>query len=79
MRCDMHVHTRHSGMCTAPLLDRVCRESYNSPAAVYDELKRRGMDQVTVTGYDGIDAVEELRRRPDFFLSEELSCTCCRA
>src|SRR5215470_6188641 len=75
MRCDLHVHTRHSGMCTIPLLRRVCRESYNEPAAVYEKLKRLGMDLVTITDHDSIDAVEELRSRPDFFLSEEVTCT----
>ncbi|MES1260374.1 MAG: PHP domain-containing protein, partial [Acidobacteriota bacterium] len=30
---------------------------------------------VTVTDHDSIDAVEELRRYPDFFLSEEVTCT----
>jgi predicted metal-dependent phosphoesterase TrpH len=74
MRCDLHVHTRHSGMCNLPLLKRVCRECYNDPEAVYETLKRRGMDLVTVTDHDSIDAVEALRRRPDFFLSEEVTC-----
>ena len=74
MRCDLHVHTRHSGMCTIPLLRRVCRESYNEPEAVYEKLKRLGMDLVTVTDHDSIDAVEALRRHPDFFLSEEVTC-----
>src|SRR6202051_1680508 len=74
MRCDLHVHTRHSGMCTVPVLSRVCRESYTEPAALYETLKRRGMDLVTVTDHDSIDAVEELRRHPDFFLSEEVTC-----
>jgi predicted metal-dependent phosphoesterase TrpH len=62
-------------MCTVPVLSRVCRESYNEPAALYETLKRRGMDLVTVTDHDSIDAVEELRRHPDFFLSEEVTCT----
>src|ERR1700683_4435445 len=75
MRCDLHVHTRHSGMCTVPVLRRVCRESYSEPEPVYDTLKRRGMDLVTVTDHDSIDAVETLRGRPDFFLSEEVSAT----
>ena len=75
MKCDLHVHTIHSGMCTIPLLDRICRESYNDPDALYDTLKRRGMDLVTVTDHDSIDAVEPLRSRPDFFLSEEVSCS----
>lgn len=75
MRCDLHVHTLHSGMCTVPVLSRVCRESYNDPRALYDTLKRRGMDLVTVTDHDSIDAVEPLRHHPDFFLSEEVTCT----
>jgi predicted metal-dependent phosphoesterase TrpH len=74
MRCDLHVHTNHSGMCTIPLLRSVCRESYNEPLAVYDKLKRLGMDLVTITDHDSIDAAEPLRSRPDFFLSEEATC-----
>ena len=62
-------------MCTVPVLRHVCRESYNQPLAVYEKLKRLGMDLVTVTDHDSIDAVEELRSRPDFFLSEEVTCT----
>jgi predicted metal-dependent phosphoesterase TrpH len=60
-------------MCTVPLLDRVCRESYNDPGSVYETLKRRGMDLVTITDHDSIDAVESLCKYPDFFLSEEVS------
>lgn len=75
MKCDLHVHTLHSGMCTVPVLDRVCRESYNDPQHVYELLKQRGMDLVTVTDHDSIDAVEPLRKHPDFFLSEEVSCS----
>jgi len=74
MKCDLHVHTVHSGMCTVPVLDRICRESYNDPHHVYEILKRRGMDLVTVTDHDSIDAIEPLRHHPDFFLSEEVSC-----
>jgi predicted metal-dependent phosphoesterase TrpH len=70
----MHVHTLHSGMCTIPLLRRVCRESYNRPFEVYEKLKRLGMDLVTITDHDSIDAVEVLRSRSDFFLSEEVTC-----
>src|SRR5579862_2299481 len=75
MRCDLHVHTRHSGMCNIPGFTRFCRESYNEPEAVYRTLKRRGMNLVTVTDHDSIDAAEHLRRFPDFFLSEEVTCT----
>jgi predicted metal-dependent phosphoesterase TrpH len=74
MRCDLHVHTRHSGMCNIPGFHRFCLESYNEPEAVYQTLKRRGMHLVTVTDHDSIDSAEHLRRYPDFFLSEEVTC-----
>ena len=74
MKCDLHVHTVHSGMCTVPVFKRICRESYSDPDEVYATLKRRGMDLVTVTDHDSIDSSERLRRHADFFLSEEVTC-----
>jgi predicted metal-dependent phosphoesterase TrpH len=74
MLCDLHVHTNRSGMCTVPMLRRFCRESYSEPDAVYEALKGRGMDLVTITDHDSIGALETLRRHNDFFLSEEASC-----
>jgi predicted metal-dependent phosphoesterase TrpH len=74
MKCDMHVHSVYSGMCTSPVLGLFCRESYSPPDEVYATLKRRGMDLVTVTDHDSIDAAEALRHHPDFFLSEEVTC-----
>lgn len=62
-------------MCTIPLLRRVCRESYTDPEALYETLKRRGMDLVTVTDHDSIGSAEALRRHPDFFASVEVTCT----
>jgi predicted metal-dependent phosphoesterase TrpH len=62
-------------MCNIPGFHRFCRESYNEPEAVYQTLKQRGMDLVTVTDHDSIDSAEYLRRYPDFFLSEEVTCT----
>jgi len=60
-------------MCNTSGLTRICRESYNQPAEVYERCKRRGMTLVTVTDHDSIDAAEVLRRHPDFFLSEEVT------
>jgi len=62
-------------MCTVPLVKRFCRESYNDPLAVYESLKGAGMHLVTVTDHDSIDAVEALRSKQDFFISEEVTCT----
>lgn len=75
MRCDLHVHTVHSGLCNLPVLSHFCNESYSEPQAVYDKLKRHGMDLITITDHDCIDAVEDLRHHPDFFVSEEVTCT----
>ena len=74
VRCDLHVHSLHSGMCTLPLLKAICRECYSEPEAVYQTLRGRGMDLVTVSDHDSIDAAEALRRHADFFISEEVTC-----
>ena len=60
-------------MFDAPGLSRICRESYNDPAEVYERLKHLGMSIVTITDHDSIDGVEPLRHHPDFFLSEEVT------
>lgn len=74
MKCDLHVHTIYSGMCSVPLVRSFCRECYTDPRELYGALKRIGMDLVTVTDHDSIDALEDLRRYPDFFVSEEVTC-----
>lgn len=74
VKCDLHVHSVHSGMCQTPVLSRWCRECYSPAAAAYQILKRRGMDLVTLTDHDSIGAAETLRPHADFFLSEEVSC-----
>ena len=73
MRCDLHVHSIASGMFNVSGLDRICRESYNDPAEVYDRLKHMGMSITTITDHDSIEAAEVLRRHSDFFLSEEVT------
>ena len=61
-------------MCNTPLLERLCKESYNRPGEVYARCKELGMSIITLTDHDSIDAAEELRRYPDFFVSEEVTC-----
>jgi predicted metal-dependent phosphoesterase TrpH len=61
-------------MCNTPLLERLCKESYNRPGEVYARCKEVGMSIVTLTDHDSIDAAEELRSYPDFFVSEEVTC-----
>jgi predicted metal-dependent phosphoesterase TrpH len=61
-------------MCTLPVLNKFCRESYNDPAAVYETLTGRGMTLVTLTDHDSIDGADSLRRYSNFFVSEEATC-----
>jgi predicted metal-dependent phosphoesterase TrpH len=61
-------------MSTLPVINSFCRECYSHPEEVYERLKRSGMDLVTVTDHDSIGAADSLRRYPDFFLSEEVTC-----
>ena len=61
-------------MATVPVVGRFCRECYNPPEVLYEKLKHLGLDLVTVTDHDSIDAGESLRQHPDFFLSEEVTC-----
>ncbi len=37
-------------------------------------LRQRGMNLVTLTDHDSIGGAEDLRRYPDFFVSEEVTC-----
>lgn len=74
MRCDLHVHSRHSGTYRTPVFDGLCNESYSPPQGVYEKLKGLKMDLVTLTDHDSIGGCEELRHHPDFFASEEVTC-----
>src|ERR1700731_583639 len=74
MRCDLHVHSLHSGKLPVAILRHFFLESYSAPKDVYSKLRSRGMDLVTLTDHDSIGGAEELRRYPDFFVSEEVTC-----
>jgi predicted metal-dependent phosphoesterase TrpH len=74
VRCDLHVHSRYSGTYRFPVFDGLCNESYSPPQGVYEKLKALKMDLVTLTDHDSISGCEELRRHPDFFSSEEVTC-----
>lgn len=73
MKCDLHVHSIHSGPCSTRVLGLLCRECYSQPAELYARLKRHGMNLITITDHDSIEAADELRRHPDFFVSEEVT------
>jgi predicted metal-dependent phosphoesterase TrpH len=73
VRCDLHVHSRHSGPSTVPVVGRLAQESYSEPEEVYAVARRRGMDLVTLTDHDSIAGALALAGRPDTFVSEEVT------
>jgi len=74
MRCDLHVHSYFSGPAQDAMMGVICRECYSRPVEIYDTLKRRGMDLITITDHDSIEGCEPLRRFADFFMSVEATC-----
>jgi predicted metal-dependent phosphoesterase TrpH len=74
LRCDLHVHSRHSGRATVPGLRHLVRECYAEPWEVRYAARARGMDLVTLTDHDSIAGALELSGLPDTFVSEEVTC-----
>ncbi len=75
-RCDLHIHTFHSGKTDhVTLLEPM--DSYSTPERVYRVAKGRGMDLVTIADHNRISGcLEFLERHPgcaDFFISEEVT------
>ncbi len=74
LRADLHVHSRHSGRASLPLLGRVAQECYAEPREVYEAALCRGMDLVTLTDHDSIDGALEIAALPGTFMGEEVTC-----
>ncbi len=73
MRCDLHVHSSHSGPADLPVLRHVGKECYSDPLAVYERARARGMDLVTLSDHDTIEGALRLRTLPNTFVSEEVT------
>jgi predicted metal-dependent phosphoesterase TrpH len=73
VRCDLHVHSVHSGRVNLPVLRAVANDSYSDPLAVYDTARRRGMHLVTLTDHDTIAGAMAIAHLPGTFVSEEVT------
>lgn len=74
LRCDLHVHSVHSGRVNLPVLRHFGNDSYSDPVDVYETARLRGMDLVTLTDHDTIDGALAIAHLPGTFLSEEITC-----
>lgn len=75
MKLDAHVHTHYSGNTTIKYLNRIMKESYSTPEALYRVAKSRGMNLVTITDHDSIDGVLTIADRPDVIIGCEITAT----
>jgi predicted metal-dependent phosphoesterase TrpH len=73
MRCDLHVHSVHSGPVDLPLLRHFAHESYSEPGDVFATARARGMDFVTLTDHDTISGALAIAHRPEVFVGEEVT------
>ena len=74
LKADLHLHSRHSERAPEWLFRRVgLPDSYSEPHTLYERLRARGMDLVTITDHNRIDGCLEIAARPGVFLSEQVS------
>ncbi len=74
MKIDLHVHSKYSRRPSIWLLQKLsCPESFTEPVQLYDLAMQRGMDAVTVTDHNCIDAGLDIAHLPRTFVSEEVT------
>ncbi len=74
MKADLHVHSRFSERAPEWLFRRVgLPDSYTDPVALYETLRQRGMDFVTITDHNRIEGCLAIADRPGTFISEQVS------
>jgi glycosyltransferase involved in cell wall biosynthesis len=75
VRADLHCHSEASNLTSEAMLKAIdCPESFSTPADVYAQARRRGMDFVTITDHDSIGGVARLTDQPGVLFGEELTC-----
>ena len=73
-RCDLHIHSRHSARSEEWLFRRFdFPDSYSDPKQLYEQLRKREMDYVTITDHDSIDGCLEIAHLPRTFISEQVT------
>jgi glycosyltransferase involved in cell wall biosynthesis len=73
-RCDLHIHSRCSARSEEWLFRRFdFPDSFSEPHELYQDLKARGMDFVTITDHDTIDGCLQISENRDVFLSEQIT------
>src|SRR5215468_9416332 len=73
-RSDLHIHSRYSARSEEWLFRRFdFPDSYSDPKQLYEQLRKRGMDYVTITDHDSIDGCLKIADLPGTFISEQVT------
>ena len=73
-KCDLHIHSRYSARSEEWLFRRLeFPDSYSDPRWLYQQLRERGMDYVTITDHDTIEGCLQIRDLPNTFISEQVT------
>ncbi len=74
LKSDLHLHSKYSDRAAEWLFRRAgLPDSYTEPRALYDALRERGMDFITLTDHNRIEGCLEIADRPGVFVSEQVN------
>jgi glycosyltransferase involved in cell wall biosynthesis len=74
MKIDLHLHSSHSKRSSQWVLQKIgCPESFSQPKRLYDLVRQKGMDLVTLTDHNTIGGCLEIAHLDGAFLSEEVT------
>lgn len=74
LRCDLQVHSCFSDRPSEWVLRKLgMPESYTRPREIYNRLRERGCDFITITDHDTIEGVLSIAELKGVFLSEEVT------
>ena len=73
-KCDLHLHSRHSNRPTEWILRKAgVPDSLSKPVQLYESLRKRGHELVTITDHNTLGAAQELRGREGFIPGLEIT------
>ena len=73
-KCDLHLHSRHSDRPSEWILRKAgVPDSLSRPIQLYEQLRKKGHDFVTLTDHNTLGAFQELQGREGFFPGVEIT------
>ena len=73
-KCDLHIHSRYSARSEEWLFRRFdFPDSYSDPRELHGQLRKAGMDYVTLTDHDTIEGCLQISDLPHTFISEQVT------